>query len=204
MEPIKLNALAVKMVIPFMATNDIRYYLNGVSVRSSPSNGAVIAATDGHKVLAVHDENVKCSEKCDLIIKINKDAVKFLKPDHHIIIDGQTLSITDRNCQVVYIQPGDCLIDGKFPRYEGLLNLAEFQLGFAGGFFLENIKAVMQLCTLPHVTFEFYHSIEKLEVERSVFMGCQAQHSRLPFIGAVMPVRQSERTIEFPNWLPSN
>ncbi|MFM0155696.1 hypothetical protein [Paraburkholderia sediminicola] len=43
----RVNSMAVKIAFPFMAQNDIRYYLNGLNVRPLGDNTVMIVATDG-------------------------------------------------------------------------------------------------------------------------------------------------------------
>lgn len=44
------------MLAAFMAINDIRYYLNGFYVTPHPDKGVILAATDGHRLVAIYDE----------------------------------------------------------------------------------------------------------------------------------------------------
>ncbi|MFY1875584.1 hypothetical protein ACOTF3_04305 [Achromobacter xylosoxidans] len=50
---IQIDHAALKAASRIMARNDIRYYLNGVYVEATPTE-TIIAATDGHRLLALH------------------------------------------------------------------------------------------------------------------------------------------------------
>ncbi|WP_443698731.1 DNA polymerase III subunit beta family protein [Pseudomonas sp.] len=47
----------------FMAKQDVRYYLNGISVEPHPDGGAIIVATDGHRLAVIHDPDGWCSKQ---------------------------------------------------------------------------------------------------------------------------------------------
>src|SRR5690606_12660465 len=46
----------------YAAKNDIRYYLNGVRIEPHPQQGAVIVATNGYRLAAIHDPDGWCEE----------------------------------------------------------------------------------------------------------------------------------------------
>ncbi|GEM_PF-1349106 len=46
----------------YAAKNDVRYYLNGVRIEPHPQLGAVIVATNGHRLAAIHDPDGWCEE----------------------------------------------------------------------------------------------------------------------------------------------
>ncbi|MFY3682081.1 hypothetical protein ACOTD7_20755 [Achromobacter xylosoxidans] len=50
---IQIERAALKAASRIMARSDIRYYLNGVYVEATPTE-TIIAATDGHRLLALH------------------------------------------------------------------------------------------------------------------------------------------------------
>lgn len=50
----------------WMARNDVRYYLNGVAIQPHPEQGALIIATDGHTIAAIHDPDGWCER--DIIV----------------------------------------------------------------------------------------------------------------------------------------
>jgi DNA polymerase-3 subunit beta len=47
----------------FMAKQDVRHYLNGISVEPHPDGGAIIVATDGHRLAVIHDPDGWCSKQ---------------------------------------------------------------------------------------------------------------------------------------------
>jgi DNA polymerase-3 subunit beta len=62
---------AALKVRPFTSTEDSRYYLNGVSFEPNGDDGAVMAATDGHRLGAVIDRKGLCLES--VIAKLPKE-----------------------------------------------------------------------------------------------------------------------------------
>lgn len=51
----RVNPKYLAAIACFMASNDIRYYLNGILIEPHPKGGVVIVATNGHVVGAMHD-----------------------------------------------------------------------------------------------------------------------------------------------------
>src|SRR5450759_523711 len=43
------------------STEETRYYLNGVYIAPHPDKGVILTATDGHRLISLHDEAGKCS-----------------------------------------------------------------------------------------------------------------------------------------------
>ena len=125
MSTVNIDRKALKAVSRFQSTKDIRYYLNGVCVKSNATR-TVIIATDGHTI-ALHkgdwkDENV--GEVAELIIptaavktmlswklaKYAADVVTVTVPDD-LSKGGQCQAQNGDN--IVCFKP----IDGKFPDF---------------------------------------------------------------------------------------
>lgn len=66
------------------STEETRYYLNGVHIEPCPEGGALLVATDGHRLLVFRDEHGYV-EGGSAIIKLSKGMVKALsaKPWQH-------------------------------------------------------------------------------------------------------------------------
>ncbi|MGO4480010.1 hypothetical protein AB4Z32_27685, partial [Massilia sp. 2TAF26] len=65
-DQLRLSAMLVAMVAPFMGKSDPRHYLNGINVRPHPNGGAIIAASNGHVLGAVHDKLATCEHEVTL------------------------------------------------------------------------------------------------------------------------------------------
>lgn len=50
----------------WMGQGDVRHYLNGVAIQPHPEKGALIVATDGHTIAAIHDPDGWCER--DIIV----------------------------------------------------------------------------------------------------------------------------------------
>src|SRR5450830_1888340 len=51
----RVSAVAIKLAFPFAATQDIRFYLNGVNIRPLADGSVMIVATNGHRYIVVRD-----------------------------------------------------------------------------------------------------------------------------------------------------
>lgn len=112
---------AFKAVSLFQAVKDVRYYLNGVCVKASPTETRLIA-TDGH-TLAVHRQQFANDGYLPELI-IPSDTVKTVlswKAAHKSLNDlPMELTFNGDECRITWC--GDKVavfkrIDGKFPDY---------------------------------------------------------------------------------------
>ncbi|GGD00099.1 hypothetical protein [Undibacterium terreum] len=128
----RINAVAVKLVFPFIAKEDIRYYLNGINIRPLPEGGVMIVATDGHRAIVVRDPNGFAEE--EIIVAISKDALKHAgsaKNTLDVMSDGQSM-FSGKVAEPLFIQPGNALVDGIFPRIESVMNMKGYTEGIQG------------------------------------------------------------------------
>lgn len=134
----RLTAKLIPIIAPFLAVDDIRYYLAGVNVRPHPSGGAVICATNGHVLAMMYDRDAICEQ--EVIIHVDKRAVKAcakMTRDARqlVMLDGR-VAIVEGHGEEVYIQPGKPVIAGaQFPRYEAVIKSGEgYTTGLHGHF----------------------------------------------------------------------
>lgn len=128
----RINAVAVKLVFPFMAQDDIRYYLCGINIRPLDDGSAMIVATNGHRYIVVRDPNAYIEK--ELIVSVSKDAMKHMASGKHtldVMSDGNVL-ISGEVAQPLFIQPGNGIIEGKYPRIERVASTIGYKEGIQG------------------------------------------------------------------------
>lgn len=59
-----VNADLFRIVHSAVSTEETRYYLNGVHICANDGGGALMVATDGHRMLVAHDPKGVCAEAC--------------------------------------------------------------------------------------------------------------------------------------------
>lgn len=136
----KFAAKWLHLLAPFVAKNDIRYYLHGICVRKSPKGGVWLTATNGHQMSVVHDEAGTITGADEVIIRFEASMLKAApkpdgcyptkKGDHpvepQVLLDGQRVYIAPSLDEVGtkherYVMPGLAIIEGKFPDTTRLL-----------------------------------------------------------------------------------
>jgi DNA polymerase III sliding clamp (beta) subunit (PCNA family) len=128
----RISAVAVKLVFPFAATQDIRYYLNGINIRPLDDGTVMIVATNGHRYIVVRDPNGFAER--EIIVSINKDALKHASSAKHtldVMSNGATMFSGDV-AQPLFIQPGNSIIEGDFPRIERVASTTGYKEGISG------------------------------------------------------------------------
>lgn len=127
----RINSMALKIMFPFMAQEDIRYYLNGINIRPLDDGAVMIVATDGHRYVVVHDQSGYVEE--EIIVSVKKDALKSCnaKSTFDVMSNGSAL-VNDGIGQEQFIQPGNSLIEGNFPRIENIASTIGYKEGISG------------------------------------------------------------------------
>lgn len=127
----RINAMVLKIVFPFMAQEDIRYYLNGINIRPLEDGAVMIVATDGHRYVVVHDPKGYAEE--EIIVSVKKDALKSCNTKSTLdVMSNGSASVNDEVCQAQFIQPGNSLVEGKFPRIENIASAIGYKEGISG------------------------------------------------------------------------
>lgn len=141
----RVNAVAVKLVFPFAAQQDIRYYLNGINIRPLEDGSVMVVATDGHRYVVVRDPH-GYAEK-EIIVSVSKDAIKHAGNAKHTldVMSNGSAVISGEVAQPLFIQPGNALIEGAFPRIERVASTLGYREGIAGAVnpkYLEDALAI--------------------------------------------------------------
>lgn len=132
---IKLNPKYLAWLVPFIAKQDIRYYLNGLCVERAKQGGVYLVGCDGHTMAVVYDKDGSIEGADDAIFRVSPGLIaaakkansKHEKPhQHRICVLGERVFIapdfplfgSDRE---LYVQPGRALIEGKYPDWRRAL-----------------------------------------------------------------------------------
>lgn len=128
----RVSAAAVKMVFPFVAQQDIRFYLNGINIRPLEDGTAMIVATDGHRYIVVRDPHGYVER--EIIVGVNKDALKHASSAKHTldVMSNGSAMISGEVAQPLFIQPGNSIIEGDFPRIERVASVTGYSEGING------------------------------------------------------------------------
>lgn len=128
----RITAVAVKLVFPFVAMQDIRFYLNGINIRPLEDGGAMIVATDGHRYIVVRDPHGYVEQ--EVIVSISKDALKHATSAKHTldVMSNGSAMFSGEQAQPLFIQPGNSLIDATFPRIERVASVIGYKEGING------------------------------------------------------------------------
>jgi hypothetical protein len=110
---------------------ETRYYLNGVYISPHPEKGVLLTATDGHRLICLHDEEGECSAPRIVCIHpkaIDQRAVTAYRkamssgspkvvPKIHIVIDDDGIATVG-----TYRSLKSCFIDGTYPDWSRVVN----------------------------------------------------------------------------------
>lgn len=128
----RVTAVAIRLVFPFVAKQDIRFYLNGINIRPLEDGSVMVVATDGHRYIVVRDPH-GYAEK-EIIVGIDKDALKHASNAKHTldVMSNGAAQISGEVAQPLFIQPGNSLIEADFPRIERIATTIGYKEGING------------------------------------------------------------------------
>lgn len=121
---LRFNANLYRIAMQCSSKEETRYYLQGVSVEPHAVKGVTLTTTDGHRLIAIHDEAGQADETA--IIRLSPEALKACKPgkgdDRRIVtVDGPAATVhaftstaEDEIGEAIAIS-AKCRIDGSFP-----------------------------------------------------------------------------------------
>lgn len=178
-----LSAATVLRVLGFAAKNDIRYYLNGFNVRAAAN--PVVCASDGH--VAYSEEDADGMAEIDLLLSITTRSTSILKRGHKVIVEGTSLraslTVVDSNQTVIYVEPGNAIVQGRFPDIRAALgDFEKWEEGLAGAFQVPLLKRILTM----QGAVRFYHeegSVTGRSAAYFTFRGFGGEKG----CGAVMP-----------------
>lgn len=200
------QAKYLKQLMPIVPENDIRYYLKGIYAEPHPNGGALLVATDGHMLVAIHDTEAICSEK--MLFNVKKDAMKFCVQKSgnpaFVTVNSTTerlsLATKGRDGEELYIQPGKCLIESaeKYPNWKNLLpNFANLKSGFDDCISTELIRTVISSLPAKHSR---HYSTSVRFWQESRGQATYMQVTQMPEIFVIiMPIREEHGDAR-PHW----
>ncbi len=227
---IKTKARYLAALIPFIAEEENRYYLNGINVKPMPEGGIRIAATDGHALGVIYDADGEADK--EYILEINKTRIiskvlldafaEDITVDHFdgetvteildladniIIENGMAIIFKHRNSGILESVKCDTL-DGTFPDIRKVFDKcrigAELKYFAVNTEILNKFSAAAKILTgriSPHI--KMYWSGGKDDHENNVDPAFVLLRSPL-FYGAIMPVMVNGCEYpapEIPSWL---
>lgn len=97
---------------------EVRYYLRGIYIEPHETDGAYLVATDGHRIVVVHDEHAEV----DLPMLVDPGALIIRESKSATLaeFDGVCASLLDEHEALVMRAPAR-LIDGTFPDWRGVI-----------------------------------------------------------------------------------
>lgn len=121
---IEVNANYFRAAAECQSTEETRYYLNGVYVAPHPDQGVVLTATDGHRLISIHDKHGKCSAA--KIVKVDPKAIdakamsglrRAMMSDAPQVLEDPKLYVDEAGIVTIgtYRSLKSCFIDGTFP-----------------------------------------------------------------------------------------
>jgi len=124
----RFEARHVAHLVPFMARNDIRYYLCGLCIEKAEQGGVYVIATDGHSMAVVYDATGTIEGAESVVFSVSTEMIAAAKKakalggiPQQVLLTGQRVRIAiDFDCGregEAFIQPGNSLVEGKFPSW---------------------------------------------------------------------------------------
>lgn len=197
---ISFDIRTLKAALVCTSADETRYYLKGVAVQLD-GDKLFIAATDGHRLLAMQPEftierdDTDAATRADFgSVIIPADIVKNLKPARGD--DSCTLTIDGNKGEIEHagqsVRFG--FIDGSFPNWRQVIpasisgELAQFDARYIG--------------ELPKIHAAFGLKASKIQIEHNgdspAFVALDLP---MPYVCLLMPFRGSRAPVALPSWI---
>jgi hypothetical protein len=202
-DKLRVSAKLAALVTPFMATNDIRYYLNGISIRPHPAGGAVICATNGHVLGAVYDATAVCEH--DIILTISAATVAALKArgnaNRELVLRHGRVAIMD-GADEISLQPGNPVIEALFPQYQRVIPpAARLTPGLTGHYNAAYVALLDRVAKIACPKAGPLQSVTFFTVDSKPDTSAVARLAAEPnFVAVLMPQRAADAIDSLPLW----
>ena len=120
----KFDADLYHIAYAFTGREETRFYLSGVLIEPHPEQGVLLVATDGHRLIVIHDEDGFAKEK--IIVRMDKSPLSLCKKRSTEVVNREVEVFADgmafvlREYKHIGVQD-DAIIDGTFPNWRGVL-----------------------------------------------------------------------------------
>lgn len=192
----RVNSVAIKAAFPFIAEDDVRFYLCGLNIRPLEDGSVMVVATDGHRFVIVRDPSGYA--ETEVIVSISKDAIKHASTTVTLdVMNNGSAVWNDAAMQPVFVQPGKSVIDGDFPRIESVVDCTGYLEGITGAVnmnFLADALKIKMGTKAPAIRF-FSRD------EDSPLLFLLSGIGEVEVLGGIMKVRDSLGWL--PTWLPA-
>ncbi len=156
---ISVDAEVVKAALPFAASKDIRWYLNGIYIKPAKQGGALIIATDGHMLVCLRDESATADKPC--ILPLQHTDARQMKKGHRLAVGGANRPwVCTKEGVPTWISP-TLETEGKYPDLSDLLgDPSVYREGLLGTFNPHLIERIRKAARGKYPMVRFYHRID--------------------------------------------
>lgn len=194
----------------FKAKADIRYYLCGVYVEKAPQGGAYLIGCDGHTMAIVYDKDALIEGADSAIITIDPGMVTAAKRaetkrskslQYAVVVRGTRamVAVPEADGLELFIQPGKCLIEGKFPNWRTVL--PDFDKLKPGALGSNGVNATYMARFSKVITDKRHQGMHLWQEAPEKALVVQLE-SIPEAVFIVMPMRTEMTALQFKNFLP--
>lgn len=189
----RVNSIAIKIAAPFMAKGDIRYYLNGINIRPLEDGSVMVVATDGHRYVVARDQEGYCER--EIIVSVSKDGLKHAGAGNTLdVMSNGDAKWLDKFAAPLFLQVGNSLIEGTFPRIENVASTLGYSEGISGAVAPAYLADALKIG-------EYFKSIRFFtKDDDSPLMFVAGGIADLEVFGGIMKLRDCFDGL--PNWFP--
>lgn len=131
---IRVNADLFRIAYTCASKEDVRYFLSGVYIEPHPAGGAILTATDGHRMVSIHDVDGEASTGA--IVSVTKEFLGLCKSGAEIPrqlhVFGPDATVKEGGTPIGFA--ANCIVPGAFPDWRKVV--PDYDEGAAAGPFL--------------------------------------------------------------------
>jgi len=192
----RVNSVAIRAAFPFIAQDDVRYYLCGVNIRPLEDGSVMVVATDGHRFIIIRDPAGYAEH--EIIVSVSKDAIKHADAmaTFDVMSDGGAMW-NDKSTAPLFIQPGKSVIDGNYPRIESVVSTLGYEEGIHGAINMNYLADVLKIKIGTKAPAVRFFSSD----EGAPLLFLLAGIGEIEVLGGIM--KMQDATEWLPKWLPT-
>lgn len=207
---------ALRALVNLAARDDIRSYLNGIMIEAHPSGRAILVATNGHVLGAIHCPDAVEGlpiERGAVQIIVPVEIVRALKrsaklPRAGVEITGAAPAVAEPGGD--YVAPAAMMlrdpcnsialeftpIEGRFPEFRRVVPAASSgsEVGFYDPRYVSAFEAAAQELTPSRMVQSFVH-------QAGTNPALVTMPAAPEFIGVIMPMRVDQSAATAPDWI---
>lgn len=191
---IRVNADLFRIAFMCASREETRYFLNGVHIEPHPDGGALLTATDGHRLVSIYDQDGEASESAT--VSVTKEFLRLCKSGAEIPrqlhVFGPDGTVKEGGTPIGFA--ANCILPGAFPDWRKVVPAFDGDAGpfpaFHGPLVEGFSKIGVQLAKVKSVSSAAMRIVTRGNEDAALVLWPNMRHA----FGILMPMQSDDAT----------